>query len=374
MTIQIQDVSEDFTALTIDQSLDRPPEHQRLREKVARCSATIRDLNRGISKEEIERWVIEAERTVPEEPILISNKVSHLGRSLLLSPSGNYALLTRTKQGDKPVGSGAFKKAKRAVNLGTGKIGVVATCKKENCSDKNWAALQDEIHYMTALKGKEGVIQIDTAVTTPDKCYIVMEYCDEGELFDFIVSNSLEREDRFQIARDCAAGLENIHASGLLHRDIKPENVFLYNDENGRLRAKIGDLGLACPNDNQAKLQEFCGSPIWVPPEKAVLAMRRPLPSEVAAVTTSAADVWTLGVLYYDLFNPRGDCLSNQNASTSESSLRKTAGLTQEALDQEIHMSGIDLELIFLIRDMLRINPAERPTMKQVQQALRTIG
>ncbi len=343
---------------------------------VGKCSATICGINKSISKEDIIEWVVAAnKRPASEDPTLISNKDSQLGRSLLLSPSGNYVLLTKTSKGDKKRGEGTFKKVKYAVNLETGEKRVVAVLRRNGRSDIEWAALLNEFPHMQTLKGKEGVVQIDTAVITADKCYIVMEYCDQGDLYEALIDHpdSLTPTDKLQIAHDCATGLKNIHSSGLLHRDLKTENTFLYKDKSGRLRAKIGDLGAACPSNDLKERKRLRGTVGSLPPEIAQLVLQHGTKSpKVAPVTTEAIDVWALGLVYYKLFHPKGDFLSFQDRKTWKA-ITKIANLTQEALDLEINGSGIDKKYRPLIKDMLRINPAERLTMKQVQQALRTI-
>ncbi len=353
------------------------PEHRQLAEKAEKCSTIIRGINERISEEDIIKWIVEAERQAPKNPKLISNKDSKLGRSLLLSPSGNYVLLTKTKEGDMPFGNGSFKTAKPIVNLGTGEKQVVAVARKKELSDMDWAALQEEIRHMEALKGKKGIVQINTAVTTPDKCYIVMEYCDRGTLFDSVATRprSLTRQDRLQIARDCATGLRNMHALGLLNRDIKMQNIFLYTDDKDHcLRAKIGDLGLACKNDDHEKLKKLCGTEGWVAPEIAKLALHQETtPAETAASRTSAIDVWALGSVYYNLLHPLGHCLPHQAGVSSNQMLEKTADLKQEDLWETIDRSGIDPKFIPLIKHMLHIDPKKRPTMEQVQQCLQTI-
>ncbi len=342
------------------------PEYLEVVRKVKRCSPTIRTLNENISEEDIIKWVIEAERQASEYPKVISNKDSHLGRSLLSSPSGNYVLLTKTAKGDELAGEGRFKRAKYAVNLNTGEKRIVAVVRKT--SSEQWEALRNEISYMKSLKGYEGVVQIDTAVITGNKCYIIMENCDKGDLRN---AGRLTPEDKLRVARDCAIGVGNIHALKLIHRDLKMNNIFLYTGRDGLLHAKIGDLGTACPNYDRASLEEGLGTPGWTSPEKARLRLGGYRAADAIAAAPEADDVWALGLVYYNLFNPLGESLSCQ-LGRKEEPLRKTANLTQEALDQEINGSGIDPKYLPLIKWMLSINPQNRPRMWEVQQHLQS--
>ncbi len=53
----------------------------------------------------------------------------------------------------------------------------------------------------------------------------------------------LALEQLLVLVEDLCRGLGFLHAHGYVHRDCKPSNVFLQRDEQGRLRAVLGDFG-----------------------------------------------------------------------------------------------------------------------------------
>ena len=74
------------------------------------------------------------------------------------------------------------------------------------------------------------------------KPYIVMEYCEGGELFNYIVEKQhLEEDEASLFYYQLINGLEYIHSKGIAHRDLKPENLLLA--ENNII--KIIDFGLS---------------------------------------------------------------------------------------------------------------------------------
>jgi len=92
-----------------------------------------------------------------------------------------------------------------------------------------------------------------------------MEYCSNGELFDYIVSHQrLHEKAAVRIYQQIIAGIDYIHKSGVVHRDLKPENLLLDYDNT----LKIVDFGLSnlyTPPDEL--LKTACGSPCYAAPE-----------------------------------------------------------------------------------------------------------
>jgi len=110
---------------------------------------------------------------------------------------------------------------------------------------------------------------------------VVMELMGGGDLDGDAISE-MEPDQLFQVARDAAEGLSNVHTQGITHRDLKKGNIFVNTDG----RAKIGDFGLSGKEDVRMK-----GTPTeWSPEVFAGENMSK------------ASDVFAFGMIIYDLF------------------------------------------------------------------------
>ncbi|KAI9225752.1 MAG: kinase-like domain-containing protein [Piptocephalis tieghemiana] len=115
--------------------------------------------------------------------------------------------------------------------------------------------------------------------------YLLMEMCEEGDLFDAISAGTLPVVTRRRLFLEVCAAVSHCHAQGVAHRDLKPENVMLVRGpEDGLLHAKLGDFGLATSCES---LRDNHGSPRYLAPEALGLFVHDPKP----------ADVWSLGIL-----------------------------------------------------------------------------
>ena len=110
------------------------------------------------------------------------------------------------------------------------------------------------------------VISITEIFENENAYYTVMEYCEGGELFNYIVKNKVLSEEKaaffyFQLIN----GIEYIHSLGIVHRDLKPENLLLTADHI----LKIIDFGLSnyYKKNNKQLLETPCGSPCYASPE-----------------------------------------------------------------------------------------------------------
>ena len=120
---------------------------------------------------------------------------------------------------------------------------------------------------------------------------IVMEYCDGGDLSQFITKSKktkyLLKEDLIWIIfLKITIGLATLHKSKILHRDLKPLNIFMTK----HLGIKIGDFGVAKFLSKNAFAKTVIGTPYYLSPE---LCDEKPY--------NDKSDVWALGCILYEL-------------------------------------------------------------------------
>lgn len=117
---------------------------------------------------------------------------------------------------------------------------------------------------------------------------IVMEYADGGSAAAMLRSypSGVPPEQVARVVLDVAAGLDYLHAEGVVHRDVKPANVVLSDGV-----AKLCDMGLAKTLDGSAATHTGHGTFAYTAPELFLAGAR----------ATPACDLYALGVLAYEL-------------------------------------------------------------------------
>jgi hypothetical protein len=127
--------------------------------------------------------------------------------------------------------------------------------------------------------------------TYDDQHYFTMELARAGSLADHRARLQADRRAAVALLLKVARALAHIHAQGLLHRDLKPANILL-RDETTPL---VSDFGLAKAVGVDADLTRTgaaVGTPAYMAPEQA---------SGVPERVSSATDIWSLGVIAYEL-------------------------------------------------------------------------
>src|ERR1051325_9631278 len=78
---------------------------------------------------------------------------------------------------------------------------------------------------------------------------MVMAYAQNGSLRQHLNNsfNSLNWNNKLEILKSIAAGLDDIHKKGLIHHDFHCGNILNSKDYHGTLRTLITDLGLCKP-------------------------------------------------------------------------------------------------------------------------------
>uniref|UniRef100_A0A8D8YNW0 Serine/threonine-protein kinase ULK3 n=1 Tax=Cacopsylla melanoneura TaxID=428564 RepID=A0A8D8YNW0_9HEMI len=199
------------------------------------------------------------------------------------------------------IGSGSFSTVYKAWTENKDHVEVAIKCiDKTKVSGKRFDNIVNEIKVLKLLHHEHIVSMIDF-LWDERYVYIVLEYCDGGDLSSLIKSSETKLSE-FQVqrfVRQLVLALKYLREHNVCHLDLKPQNILIKNN-----RLKLGDFGFArflLPSDNSASLQ---GSPLYMAPE--ILA---------GAEYNASADLWSLGVLTYEaLFGaaPYAGCTMSQ--------------------------------------------------------------
>ena len=130
--------------------------------------------------------------------------------------------------------------------------------------NKDKLRLEREINILKRLH-HINLIKIHKISEESDNYFIVMEYCENGELFNYIVAHErLSEEETAYFFYQLINGLDYIHHKNIVHRDLKPENLLL---SQGNI-LKIVDFGLSnYYYPEEQLLSTPCGSPCYASPE-----------------------------------------------------------------------------------------------------------
>ena len=162
------------------------------------------------------------------------------------------------------IGKGTFSKVKLGINKQTNeKVAIKILKKKKIVHKEDSERIEREINILTKLN-HINVIKIYKINEDEEKYYIFMEFCENGELFHYIVERQRLNEEKasfffYQLIN----GLEYIHSQNIVHRDLKPENLLLGKDNI----LKIIDFGLSNFCEPDKYLETPCGSPCYASPE-----------------------------------------------------------------------------------------------------------
>ena len=124
--------------------------------------------------------------------------------------------------------------------------------------------------------------------------YIVMEYCEGGDLYNKI---NRQRGRLFPeqvilsfFVQICRA-VQYIHERKILHRDIKSQNIFISGPKQGRMIVKLGDFGIAKIMDGSTDYARTCiGTPYYLSPE---VWENKPY--------NTKSDLWAMGCVLYEM-------------------------------------------------------------------------
>ncbi|KZY73961.1 hypothetical protein A3752_10525 [Oleiphilus sp. HI0081] len=183
---------------------------------------------------------------------------------------------------------------------------------------------------------------IDRGTTSKGRPVFVMEFVEGINLADAITERKFDFNQKVDIAIQMCKGIAYAHKFDVIHRDIKPANVII--DREGF--ARLLDFGIASffeadKDMNPDETRLIMGTEAYMAPEQ----------HKGIAFTSTLSDVYSLGVVMYELF-------------TSTLPLPNAPPMAQ--ID-----ANITPALENLIHQCLAVDPAERPqSVEQVRTQL----
>ena len=186
------------------------------------------------------------------------------------------------------IGSGTFGTVRIATHCLTNeKVAVKVLDKVRILEEINKTRFEREIKILKLLHHRN-LIQLYSVIQNSTTIYLIMEYAEGDELFDYINNKKrLSETEACRFYQQMISGIEYLHKIKVVHRDLKPENLLLDNNHN----LKIVDFGLSnvYPINDNGLLSTACGSPCYAAPE--MIQGKKYIGVNV--------DIWSSGIILY---------------------------------------------------------------------------
>ena len=243
------------------------------------------------------------------------------------------------------IGKGTFSIVKLGEHKKTKeKVAIKIMQKNKILSKDDLIRIEREIEILKRLN-HPNVIKIHKIYDDEKKFYIIMEFCENGELFNRIVEKRYLTENEASLFYyQLINGLEYIHKNNIVHRDLKPENLLLSKND----LLKIIDFGLSNYTGSDVLLGTPCGSPCYASPE--MVSGQR--------YNGYMIDVWSTGIILFAMVCGYLPFEDNNNEI-----------LFAKILKCKIHypktMGSLTLDLM---KKIITPDPKKRITLEQIKQ------
>jgi serine/threonine-protein kinase len=278
-------------------------------------------------------------------------------RPVALAPGDVYEGFTLVEA----IGSGSFAWVFSATHPDYERAVALKISKDPVTSEETALRALREIRILGSLANPHVVHVYDHGLGSDERWYMVLELL-EGEALstrhDF--SAALPPAEAVRIVHQACLGLDEAHRGGVVHRDVKPDNVWLLPDGT----VKILDFGLARAWDNDTTIganatsgHMLIGTPHYAQPEQVQTGRLTP-----------ASDVYSLGILLYELLCGRMPLFPDEPCNAVRERLRDdplawlVAHAKRPVLRIERYAEGaaLPVALVDIVHRALAKDPSER--------------
>lgn len=269
---------------------------------------------------------------------------------------------------NKYIGKGAFCVVAKACADGLGTVAVKTP--REKAPDSNKKDLLAEYELMKQLRPHSNVIQLMGAVTRSDPIMVIFEYIPYGDLLGFLrrsrgvddnyyndpdvrPSSSLTSQQLLKFAREIADGMAFLADNKIIHRDLAARNVLVGEEET----CKITDFGMA---------RDVQQNDIYQKRSKGRLPVKwTAVESLLYGRCTSQSDVWSYGIVLYEIFTIGGKPYPNIQAHHIPYMLKDNY-----RMPKPVHL---DDEIYALMCECWKTEPDRRPTFDSISGTVRRL-
>ncbi|XP_077945436.1 fibroblast growth factor receptor 3 isoform X16 [Gasterosteus aculeatus] len=269
----------------------------------------------------------------------------------------------------KPLGEGCFGQVVMAEAIGIDKekpnkpLDVAAKMLKDDATDKDLSDLVSEMEMMKMIGKHKNIINLLGACTQDGPLYVLVEYASKGNLREYlrarrppgmdysfdtckIPDEQLTFKDLVSCAYQVARGMEYLASQKCIHRDLAARNVLVTEDNI----MKIADFGLARDVHNIDYYKKTTNGRLpvkWMAPEALF-----------DRVYTHQSDVWSYGVLLWEIFTLGGSPYPGIPVEELFKLLKEGHRMDKPA--------NCTHELYMIMRECWHAVPSQRPTFRQL--------
>ncbi|XP_065891176.1 serine/threonine-protein kinase unc-51-like isoform X2 [Dysidea avara] len=195
------------------------------------------------------------------------------------------------------LGHGAFAIVFKGVCVETKQPVAIKQISLKGTAERFSKEKQKEISILKQLRHENIVRYYDYFVESKRYyAFLVMEYCDGGDLSDYLLAKKTLSEETIRyFLSQIADAVDAIHAHNVIHRDLKPQNILLVHNHASLtsinpldIVLKIADFGFARELTGEGMAHTLCGSPLYMAPE---VLLSKSYDAKV--------DLWSIGTIIY---------------------------------------------------------------------------
>jgi len=242
------------------------------------------------------------------------------------------------------LGEGTFGVVRMGTHILTGeKVAVKILEKIRILEQADKTRVEREIKILKNLR-HNNIVQLYSVIQTVTTIYLIMEYANGKELFDYIVlKKRLHEGEACKFFQQILSGIEYLHKLRIVHRDLKPENLLLDNKKD----IKIVDFGLSNIYGKGELLKTACGSPCYAAPE--MIGGKK--------YSGVMVDIWSSGIILFAML-----CGYLPFEDTNSEALYKKITEGKFSIPNMVSDAAKDL-----IRKILNTDPNKRYTIQQIK-------